>query len=1135
MKAPRLCDVISVRGRFHSSVNVPRDWRLGMDRTAYIVTPEIRELTERIVKETEAHGGVRSWSITGPYGSGKSAFALFLADLLAGDPPTHAVGQMIREECSLHPGGFVPVLLVAERNPLGPALTRALADAVDEISPSLAKEVRGYRPSSGAGVAEAFARVARNVQSRGYGGLLVIVDELGKFLEFAEANPTEGDVFLLQQVAEESQRSEAPILFVTILHSGFADYLPVNDEVRRAEWQKIQGRFRDVAFQPPAEQMIALVAQAIESQAPGPLAEAWAQEVERVARRGGVLAEATRHIPVDLLHRCVPLHPVTTLLLWPLFRSKVAQNERSLFAFLTSGEGFGFQDYLRCTAWDGGELPFLRPAWLHDYIPWALGARAFLGDRAATWALIEDGIRKLPPDTPPGTEDVLKTLGLLSMYGGGVGLPASKAVIDAAVGFDSGPALEVLEERSLIVFRRHAGGYALWEGSDFDPNAAYSEARKRVGFGDIVERLKRSLALRPVVARRHYAETGTLRFLEVDVVPAGLDNVVEALDKPTTADGRVVYVIPSDGETWAPVAEQVRVVTAGDERLLRLLAVPKSFVDIERALADVECWGWVLENTPELRGDRVARREVRSRHSVAMELLERLAGQLFGLAGSPFQPALSAWVAGGKIHQIRSARHFQRWISRRCAQVFASAPTLHNELLNRRTLSSAAAAGRRNLLQGMVEKANEPRLGIRGTPAEASMYEAVLRKSGFHREGEHGWRLGAPSGDWQPAWDTALAFLEATTNARRPVGELLDELRSPPFGILDGALPVLITVLLLVHGDEVALYEDGVFVPEFRIEVIERLVRSPGTFEIQSHRLDSAQLAALQELRSVLPVRDVGRIRVDAADLLPIVKLLIGFVFKLHPFVRKTKRLDPLEAAAVRDRLLGARDPRTLLFEELPEALGITLDGGADAAEFARRLHRSLIGLAHAYRRLLDEIERPLRETFGLNGSAVTARTTLAARARPLAEFAGDGPLGLFVREAAANHPDRDWRETLGRVLQGGLPPTHWSDRDLTVFRVRLQEVAGEFARLEELAAERGSIETNRVLRIGVLDGAYAEYRHIITMDEARSSEVSALAAHLDEALRSNGGGDSPRVRLAALAHVAKSLLGSEEKVRNSR
>ncbi len=1132
MKAPRLSEMISVRGRFHRSVNVPRDWRLAEDRTGYIVTPTIGELSERMVNDLQDLRGIRSWSITGPYGSGKSAFALFLADLLATKYPTHTVGQVIRKESSLPYEAFVPVLLVAERNPLRHALLHSLADAVDEISPSLADEVRAYSSASGANIAQLLATVAATVQSHGRGGLLVIVDELGKFLEFAEANPSEGDVFLLQQIAEEAQRSEVPILFVTILHSGFADYLPPTDEIRRIEWQKIQGRFRDVAFQLPAEQMIGLIAQAIESRAPGALVEAWAQEIERVTRKVGALAKAARQIPVELLHGCAPLHPVTTLLLWPLFRSKVAQNERSLFAFLTSGEGFGFQDYLRRTEWNGEDVPFLRPAWLHDYILWALGARAFMGDRAAAWAHIENGIRRLPPNTPAGTEDVLKALGLLSMYGSGVGLTASKDVIDVAVGFDSGAALETLRGCSLVVYRGYAGGYALWEGSDFDPNAAFAAARHRVGFGDIVARLKRSLSLRPVVARRHYAETGTLRFLEVDIVPADTRNVIEALDKSTPSDGRVVYAIPGGDEPWKTVVEQVRVTTVGDKRLLRIVAVPKSFANIERALMGVECWAWVLENTPELRGDQVARHEVRSRHTVALELLERLVGQLFGLAGSHFQPALSAWVAGGEIQEIRSARHFQRWISQRCARVFWSAPTVHNELINRRILSSAAAAGRRNLLRCMVERAHEPRLGIKGTPAAASMYEAILRKGEFHREAESRWLLGAPSGDWRPAWDKGLAFLEGTRAARRSFNELLDQLRSPPFGILDGVLPVLVTALLIVHGEEVALYEDGVFIPQIRIEVIERLVRSPKTFEIQSHRLDSRQVSALQALHTVFAQGDAEAIRVDAADLLPVVKTLISFVVKLHPFVRKTKDLDPAEAATVRDRLLDARDPRALMFEELPEAVGITLESRGNVVVFARRLHQSLRELAQAYPRLLDEIETLLREMFGLKGPAVKARADLAARARPLAELTGDGRLGLFVREAASNDSDRDWRETLGRVLQGGLPPTHWSDRDLTLFRVRLREVAGEFARLEEVATERGKNETNRVLRIGILDGVYAEYRHIITMDEARSSDVFELAAQLERALRSNGGKGSPRVCLAALADVAKRLLGSEEAVR---
>ena len=49
-------------------------------------------------------------------------------------------------------------------------------------------------------------------------GLLLIVDELGKFLEYGAANPDRGDVFILQQLAEAATRSTRPFLFLTVLH-----------------------------------------------------------------------------------------------------------------------------------------------------------------------------------------------------------------------------------------------------------------------------------------------------------------------------------------------------------------------------------------------------------------------------------------------------------------------------------------------------------------------------------------------------------------------------------------------------------------------------------------------------------------------------------------------------------------------------------------------------------------------------------------------------------------------------------------------------------------------------------------------------------------------------------------------------
>ena len=1128
MSGVRLSDVVSVRGRFHRSVNLPQDWRRGTDLSDYVVTPTIRDLAGRIVAELEAPQGTRSWSITGPYGSGKSAFALFLADLLSADYPSHSAAQEIIDSTELPVEPFVPVLLVAEREPLGPALKRALARALDDISPELAQRVRKSRASSGDALARLFLEVAESARALDCGGLLIVVDELGKFLEFAATHPDEGDIFLLQQMAEAVARSESPLIFVTILHSGFADYLRVGDELRRAEWQKVQGRFRDVPFQLPAEQVVALVAHAMAREASPRLVEAWRREVERTLA-GEALAEALRRVPAELLHECAPLHPVTTLLLWPLFRSKVAQNERSLFAFLTGGEPLAFHDFLDGMWTEGDDAPFLRPARLYDYVSGALGMVAFTGDRARKWSLIDDALHRIPSDAPEECEDVLKTIGLLSLYGPSVGLGSSKHTIEAAVGRDASDALAILEGRSIVVYRRHAGGYALWEGSDVDLEAAFGEAREHVDSGGVVARLKRALDLQPVVARRHYVETGTLRFLDVDVVPAEAREIVRALQAPSPADGWVVYAIPGPDETVGDVTDRVREVTAGDDGALRIVAIPRSFKGIEAALRELECWTWVSRNVTALQGDRVARQEVRARRAAALDGLERLAGRFFGLAGSPFQPAESVWVAGGEVYKMRSARRFQRWISQRCEQTFPQAPHLHNELLNRRELSSAAAGARRNLLQLMVEAPGDERLGITGTPAEASMYESMLRRGGFHRKDDGGgWSLGRPLGDWGPAWDAGLEFLDATQGARKPVTDLLSRLRNPPFGIRGGPIPILLGALLLAKRDEVALYEEGVFVPELRIEVIERLVRRPDIFEMQSHRLDARQAEALRALRTVLGGEENGSRSVDAMELLPVVKSLILFVSRLEPFARKTKRLDPPEAAAVRDRLLAARDPRSLLFDELPGVLGVELTDEDAPNRFAKGLHGCLQGLGRVYPDLLDDIERQLRGAFGLEGSAVGARTKLAARAAPLIDVAMEGRLGLFVREAAADRADRDWRESLGRVLQGGLPPTHWTDRDATLFRVRLQEVASEFARLEELVAERSRTAANRVLRIGILDGSYDERRAIITFDDDGASAVADLALRVNKALGTKGRNGSARLSLAALAQVAVGLLDGD-------
>jgi hypothetical protein len=1111
-------------------VNLTRDWDRGGDLSEYLVTPTIKEIARRVVDELEHPNGARAWSITGPYGSGKSAFGLFLADVLAATKPSHPESQVLRKGRKVLRRPFVPVLVVAERGSLVPVLVRAIGDALKAVAPAFSRKLARMnekQPISGAELSEIALQAAKEVGRRHRGGLVLIVDELGKFLEFASSENPEGDVHFLQQLAEAAARSAPPILFATILHSAFADYLPVAQEVRRIEWQKVQGRFQDVPFQLPTEQLLALVGCALERRVPRGMWATWKASLDQLLSAAW-LSDTRRRLPLqELLPGCLPLHAITALLLWPVFRSKVAQNERSLFAFLTSEEPYGFQEFLKKSSWSGPDAPLYRVADLYDYVASALGLAAFTGEHARKWALVDHALNRIPAEAPGVSRSIVKTIGLLSVYGPPVGLQASLEAVTSAVGESEevDETIRQLEDRSVIVYRRHLGGFALWEGSDVDLEAAYENAKHHVQNNQLHARLKQALSLRAMVARAHYVESGTLRVFDIDVVQGDGVAIKAAIDQPRTGDGRVLFVLPGKGVAAETIAA-ARDLTRRTGDTLLLVAIPKAVTGLEEALHHFECWNWVKENVPDLQGDAVARHEVQARLAAARERLERIAGRVFGLPGHLFEPSRSVWIQKGRERLVHSPLAFQRWLSQLCNRAFPGAPRLHNELLNRQNLSSAAAAARRNLLACMVTGASVPRLGIDGTPPEASMYESMLRAGGFHRVRKGIMGLGSPLGDWKPTWALVETFVHGAKAARRPVAELFSILRAAPYGMRDGPIPVLLAAVLESQWDEIALYEEGGFVPELRIEVLERLTRRPETFELQSHRLGAHQRRALQFLEGLVVAGDVGT-STPRNGLLAVVKSLVLFAARLNPYVKQTTRLALPESAAVRDYLLRAGDPRKLVFEELPLALGMSVNEPDDGSRFARRLQGCLRALSRAYPQLLDDLESQIRQVFDLKGPSIDAMRQLQKRAAPLVPYAVEQKLQLFVKELTREHPDRDWREVVGRVVNGGLPPSHWKDADIAAFQVRLLELAGEFFRLEELVIERHQSGVARVLRIGVLDGLHRESRAVVPVDADVEIDAADLAIRVRQLLDShtNGNGRARHARLAALVTVAESLL----------
>jgi hypothetical protein len=256
------------------------------------------------------------------------------------------------------------------------------------------------------------------------------------------------------------------------------------------------------------------------------------------------------------------------------------------------------------------------------------------------------------------------------------------------------------------------------------------------------------MVLRPWVARRHFFETGTLRYFDVTFgTPEGVSATAEA--ELGGADGRIVYLLPEGPES---VDDLVGAATGAAQRSDLVFGVPREGRSLLAGAHDWCAWESVRRSVGALSNDPVARRELSARIHFATDRLDTAVQSCFGLVDG----ARVAWVHDGAPTAWSGARALSSALSAVCDRSFPEAPLVRNELLNRRSLSSAAAAARRSLLDAMIEHGARPRLGIEGTPPEYSMYASLLAAGGLHREVRGRWGYGAPLGDdplrLRPTW-----------------------------------------------------------------------------------------------------------------------------------------------------------------------------------------------------------------------------------------------------------------------------------------------------------------------------------------------------------------------------------------------
>ena len=197
-----------------------------------------------------------------------------------------------------------------------------------------------FNPFLGFDIVELYETVAKNLKGKGYSGIYVVYDEFSKYLESNIRTATISDTKMLQDFAEKCSRSgDTQLHLMLISHKEISNYIDKLPKQKIDGWRGISERFEHIHLNNNFSQTYEIIGNVIHHNE-----ELWKSfysdnknifiSLYSTYKEHPIFSDVHGNIE-KIINDCYPLHPVSIFIL-PRLSEKIAQNERTLFTFLSS-------------------------------------------------------------------------------------------------------------------------------------------------------------------------------------------------------------------------------------------------------------------------------------------------------------------------------------------------------------------------------------------------------------------------------------------------------------------------------------------------------------------------------------------------------------------------------------------------------------------------------------------------------------------------------------------------------------------------------------------------------------------------------------------------------------------------------
>lgn len=1068
---------------FTTSVNILRDTERDFN---YIPTPNAGQVVSQIVNDFKK--GIKAFNIVGTYGTGKSSFLLALEQSIIGKKRYFEPNFIANSKVD-----FVKVV---------GAYTSIIEHFADIFEVSAVKNRHE----------NIFSEIYNRYHSLGKtnGILFLLIDEFGKFLEYASTHNPENELYFIQQLAEFCNNPKYNIVLITTVHQSFESYAYSLSGTQKQEWTKVKGRFREITFNEPVEQLLYLASEYFAGTYNDRLPKVTVDQLLKLS-----IATKAFDINKDFANTIAKhLYPLDLLSanVLTLSLQKYGQNERSLFTFLESTDHTGLARFNK------RDNPFYNLSCVYDYLNFNF--YSFLTSKYnpdfSAWGSIRSAIEKAERTFDESINSYIKALkvvGLLNVFA------ASGAVLDeqfltsyleVACGITDGKAIiSNLEAKKIIRYRQHNSRYVLFDGTDLDIERALRDAGNKISdVGDVTAFLNKYFQFTPVFAKLYSYEKGTPRFFEFRISEYPITKEIP--------EGEV------DGFINLVFNNKIRIADIQEASLAQKEAVIYCFFknsgEIKNLLFEIEKIQKVID---ENKDDKVAKRELENIVDAQIRLLNHYISDSMYSGSKDIR-----WFFKGEEKKIADKKDFNKLLSQVCSIVYDATPVFKNELLNKHKISPSIHTAKKNYFKALVNNWGEENLGFEDSkfPPEKTIYLTLLKENGIApiREGSLNVMTISRQSSFNRLWRTSEKFLENAKKEQKSLLEFAHILSRRPFKLKQGLIDFWIPTFLFLKRDDCALFKEGIYIPSLSEENMELLSKYPSEYSIKAFDIGGVKLDIFNSYRVFL--NQSTELKFDNDSFIETIKPFISFYKQLPEYSKQTMRLSPA-ALKIRQAIVKSKDPEQTFFEAFPDALGVSLDllqrDKSRLKDYTTLLQDAIREIRTSYDELVKRFEDFICSEFvGKTVQFEDYKQKLQHRFSKLKKHLLLANQRIFVQRLDSPLDDRkSWLNSIAQAVNGKTLELFTDDDEILLYE-RFRAMIMELDSLTNIS--KVDIDDNNEEVIGVkIDTFFSTINpKIVRMPKSKSQEVEHLKSLLKKRL-----GSDKTANIAAVLNLLKELL----------